>query len=59
MSKKENSGSVFHSSLDARHFAHAPLGPADLYWVQIKLGKHDADHFISPEERLPIAMARQ
>jgi len=30
-------------------------------WVQIDLGKDagDADHFISPEERLRIAMARQ
>jgi len=30
-------------------------------WVQIDLGKdaEDADHFISPEERLRIAMARQ
>jgi arylsulfatase len=28
-------------------------------WVQIDLGKEDADHFISPEERLKVAMARQ
>jgi arylsulfatase A-like enzyme len=28
-------------------------------WVQIDLGKDDADHFISPEERLNVAMARQ
>ena len=28
-------------------------------WVQIDLGKHDNDHFIDPEERLRIAMARQ
>ena len=28
-------------------------------WVQIDLGKDDHDHFISPEERLRIAMARQ
>jgi arylsulfatase A-like enzyme len=28
-------------------------------WVQIDLGKDDHDHFISPEERLKIAMARQ
>ena len=28
-------------------------------WVQIDLGTDDNDHFISPEERLRIAMARQ
>ena len=28
-------------------------------WVQIDLGKDDHDHFISPEERLKLAMARQ
>jgi arylsulfatase len=28
-------------------------------WVQIDLGKDDHDHFISPEERFQIAMARQ
>jgi hypothetical protein len=28
-------------------------------WVQIDLGKDDHDHFISPEERIKIAMARQ
>lgn len=28
-------------------------------WVQIDLGKDAHDHFISPEERLNLAMARQ
>jgi arylsulfatase len=28
-------------------------------WVQIDLGKDDHDHFITPEERLHLAMARQ
>jgi arylsulfatase len=28
-------------------------------WVQIDLGADDSDHFISPEERLRVAMARQ
>ena len=28
-------------------------------WVQIDLGKDDHDHFISPDERLRVAMARQ
>jgi arylsulfatase A-like enzyme len=32
-----------------------------LHWVQIDLGKdaEDADHFIAPEERIRVAMARQ
>jgi arylsulfatase len=28
-------------------------------WVQIDLGQDDHDHFIDPEERLRVAMARQ
>jgi arylsulfatase len=28
-------------------------------WVQLDKGKKDFDHFISPEERLRLAMARQ
>ena len=28
-------------------------------WVQLDQGTDDADHMISPEERLKIAMARQ
>jgi arylsulfatase len=28
-------------------------------WVQIDVGKDDHDHFIDPEERLRVAMARQ
>jgi hypothetical protein len=30
-----------------------------IHWVQIDLGKDDHDHFISPEERLNLAMTRQ
>ena len=30
-----------------------------LHWVQIDLGDDDHDHFIDPEERLRISMARQ
>jgi hypothetical protein len=30
-----------------------------IHRAQIDLGKDDADHFISPEERLCIAIARQ
>jgi arylsulfatase len=28
-------------------------------WVQLDLGKDDHDHFIDPDERLRVAMARQ
>jgi len=28
-------------------------------WVQLDVGKDDHDHFISPDERLRVAMARQ
>jgi arylsulfatase len=30
-----------------------------LNWVQLDAGKDDADHYIDPEERLRVAMARQ
>jgi arylsulfatase len=30
-----------------------------LHWVQIDLGDDDHDHFIDPDERLRVAMARQ
>ena len=30
-----------------------------IHWVQIDLGKDDHDHFIDPDERLRIAIARQ
>jgi arylsulfatase len=30
-----------------------------IHWVQIDVGVDDNDHFIDPEERLRIAMARQ
>jgi arylsulfatase len=43
---------------------YGPRGNAftgEVNWVQIDLGEdaEDADHFISPEERLKLAMARQ
>ena len=28
-------------------------------WIQLDIGLDDFDHFISPEERLRLAMARQ
>ena len=30
-----------------------------VHWVQLDIGADDADHLISPEERLRVAMARQ
>jgi arylsulfatase len=30
-----------------------------IHWVQLDVGKDDNDHFIDPEERLRVAMARQ
>ena len=30
-----------------------------IHWVQLDVGVDDHDHFIDPEERLRIAMARQ
>jgi arylsulfatase len=39
--------------------AHSSRFTGRINWVQIDLGKDDHDHFIDPEERLRIAMARQ
>jgi len=43
---------------------YGPKGNAfsgEVNWVQINLGEDakDADHYISPEERFRVAMARQ
>ena len=39
--------------------AHTSRFTGKIHWVQIDLGKDDHDHFIDPQERLRIAMARQ
>ena len=41
--------------------ARPASSPARVNWVQIDLGEdaEDADHLITPEERLRVAMARQ
>ncbi|MCP3819261.1 arylsulfatase [Streptomyces sp. A3M-1-3] len=31
----------------------------DIHWVQVDTGANDSDHYIKPEERIRIAMARQ
>ncbi len=37
---------------------HTSRFTGKIHWVQIDLGDDDHDHFIDPEERLRIAMAR-
>ena len=39
--------------------AHTSRFTGKINWVQIDLGDDDHDHFIDPDERLRIAMARQ
>jgi hypothetical protein len=39
--------------------AHGSRFTGTLHWVQLDTGDDDHDHFISPEERLRVAMARQ
>ena len=38
---------------------HASKFTGKIHWVRLDVGVDDNDHFISPEERLRIAMARQ
>jgi arylsulfatase len=39
--------------------AHGSRFTGKINWVQIDLGDDDNDHFIDPDERLRVAMARQ
>lgn len=39
--------------------AHSSKFTGKIHWVQLDVGKDDHDHFIDPEERLRVAMARQ
>jgi arylsulfatase len=39
--------------------AHSSRFTGKINWVQIDLGQDDHDHYIDPEERLRVAMARQ
>lgn len=45
--------------VSADYDRHGSVFSGRVNWGQIDLGKDDHDHFISPEERLRIAMARQ
>ena len=47
------------TTVTADYTAHASRFTGKIHWVQIDLGKDDHDHFIDPEERLRVAMARQ
>jgi hypothetical protein len=39
--------------------AHGSRFAGKIHWVQLDVGVDDHDHFIDPEERFRIAMARQ
>ena len=49
------------TTVSSDYTAHTSKFNGRINWVQIDLGEdaEDADHFISPEERLRVAMARQ
>jgi arylsulfatase A-like enzyme len=47
------------TTVTADYTAHGSRFTGRINWVQIDLGADDHDHFIDPEERLRIAMARQ
>ncbi len=45
--------------VSADYTTHNSKFTGKLHWVQLDAGKDDHDHFIDPEERLRVAMARQ
>jgi hypothetical protein len=47
------------TTVTADYAAHGSRFTGMINWVQIDLGNDDHDHFIDPDERLRIAMARQ
>ena len=47
------------TTVTADYTAHGSRFTGKINWVQIDLGADDHDHFIDPDERLRIAMARQ
>ncbi|MFN8470632.1 MAG: arylsulfatase [Anaerolineae bacterium] len=52
-------GSDTASSVAEDYTMHTSAFNGKIDWVQIDLGVDDADHLITPEERLRVAMARQ
>ena len=47
------------SSVAEDYTMHTSAFNGKINWVQLDAGVDDNDHFISPEERLSVAMARQ
>ena len=47
------------TTVTADYTAHTSRFTGKIHWVQIDLGDDDHDHYIDPDERLRIAMARQ
>jgi hypothetical protein len=47
------------TTVTADYTARSSRFTGKIHWVQLDVGIDDHDHFIEPEERLRIAMARQ
>jgi arylsulfatase len=47
------------TAVTADYTSRASRFTGRINWVQIDLGEDDHDHFIDPEERLRVAMAKQ
>jgi arylsulfatase len=47
------------TSVSSDYTAHDSKFSGKIHWVQLDVGKDDHDHFIDPNERLRVAMARQ
>ena len=47
------------TTVSADYDSHGSRFTGKIHWVQLDVGKDDHDHFIDPEERLRVAMARQ
>ena len=59
--RRPTSATTRHAGQRRLHPRRTSAFTGKIDWVQIDLEKdaEDADHFISPEERLRVAMARQ
>ena len=47
------------TTVTADYTAHTSRFTGKIHWVQLDVGDDDHDHYIDPDERLRIAMARQ
>jgi arylsulfatase len=52
-------GNETGTPVSADYNAHTSKFTGKIHWVQLDAGEDDHDHFIDPEERLRIVMARQ